>query len=42
MFDFVRIGVKARNFVSRFRETQRQRQADISAANNGDFELRRL
>jgi hypothetical protein len=36
---FVRIGVESRDFVARFRETQGQRQSNVSAANDGDFQL---
>ncbi len=33
------IGVESGDFVARFGEAQAQREADVSAANDGDFEL---
>jgi hypothetical protein len=36
---FIRVGVESRDFVARFRETQCQREANVSAANDGDFQL---
>ena len=37
---FFRVGVKSGDFVAGFGKAQPQGEADVSAANDGDFELR--